>query len=700
MLEKLGNLSLLLWIVFHASLGWAQTQTETEEKNDEIAENLVIYGPDDQLLIAKKTESALKVSAPIAETPVSISVITGQRLRDFGAQTVQDTLAYTAGVHSGLFGVDSRGDWSTIRGVSPQTYVDGLKSFFGFYNNTRPSTYSLSRVDILKGPSSVLYGQGSTGGVINLVSKLPKSAPSYEVWGSFGSFDRKQGGVDFTGSLNRSGTLLYRIVSLIKDSDSQTDFVPDNARLLTPSLTWQPTERTRFTLLANLQENESGTSTQFLPWEGTILPSEQGVIDTGVFLSEPDFDRYDAEQKAYTLFVDQDINSQWRLKATARYSDSEADYRSMWPSFPPSLVEGRRALRTLYQSDAASESFTTDLRIQGNFDTGVVNHSLVTGFDYQDAETDNDFFYGYGQGGFIDVFTPEYGFEIPENLPVTDFPHTTTTQQGFYVSNQMKIADSWVVSMGLRQDNTESKAEHAAEGQKDDALTGRLGVMHLFENGLAPYVSYSESFSPVIGADAGGNLFKPQAGVQTELGLKYQPPSARALFTASLFDIEEKNRLTTDLENPFLSVQTGEVEIQGMELEGQWSNYQWSVLGSYTYTDSEVTRSNDGNQGARIASVPENLASSWIVYRPQALPGFNIGAGLRYLGSNWDGIDNLKTPSETLFDFQIGYAYRSLSFTLDVDNATDEQYLSTCLARGDCFYGQRRTIIGTIRYIF
>lgn len=677
-----------------------QNKTEEDEKKEqEVSEQLIIYGPDDQQLIARKATGALKIEAAVAETPLAMAIITGQRLRDFGAQTVQDSLAYTSGVFAGAYGVDSRGDWSFIRGASPVTYVDGLKSLFGVYNNTRPSTYSLGRVEVIKGPSSVLYGQGSTGGIINLVSKLPKSTASQEVWGSFGSFDRKQGGIDITGPLNSSGTLLYRVVSLVKDSDSQTNFVPDDARVLSPSLTWLPTSKTRITLLSNIQEQNSGTSTQFLPWEGTILPSEFGQIDPSVFLSEPGFDRYDSDQDAITMFFDQVLTDQWRLVTTTRYSESSADYRSMWPSFRPTLVDGRRTTRTAYVSDASSRAFATDIRLSGNFDTGPVSHSFVAGFDYQNATTDNDFYYGYAEGGTIDVFNPEYGFEVPD-VTVSELPNTNTTQAGIYVNNQMRINDRWVLSLGLRQDETESKTENTASGQEDDAFSTRFGGMYLFKNGIAPFVSYSESFTPVTGQNAMGELFKPLEGVQKEVGLKYQPKSWRGLITASAFDIEEKNRLTADPVNPFQSVQTGEIESKGFEIEGQASFYQVSLLASYTYNKTEVVSSNDGNQGKRIASVPEKLGSFWVNYRPQFLPGFNMGGGIRYLGKNWDGADLLNVPSETLLDLQFGYAYRSLSFTLDIDNATDETYLSSCLIRGDCYYGQVRTIIGTVRYIF
>ncbi len=676
-----------------------QTQAHADTDTD-VLEDMVVFGPDDLKLIADDAAGALKIQTSLMETPLSVSVLTGQRLRDFNAQTVQDTLVYTAGVHAGAYGVDPRGDWSSIRGASPTIFVDGMQSLFGNYNNTRPNTFSLSQVEILKGPSSVMYGQGSTGGIINLVSKRPKAETSRELWMSYGSFSRKQANVDFTGPLSQDGRLLYRLVATAKDSDSQTNHVPDNALLVAPSLTWLPSDTTAVTLLLNYQENESGTGTQFLPWEGTILPSRFGQIDPGVFLSEPEWDSYDSEQTALTLIVDHKLNETWQVHARSRYADSSADYNSMWPSFPPTFLEdGRSLVRTAYVSDAASEVFVGDVQLKGAFDSGRWQSKLLVGFDFQDATTDNDFYYGYGQGGVIDAFDPVYG-NVPTNTPVTDYPENETNQRGLYLSGHVKFDDHWVVTTGLRYDETESEVVGTGASQKDDAVTGRLGLLYHGDAGISPYVSFSQSFLPVIGTGADGRPYQPREGEQLEAGLKWQPQHGRGLLTAAAFKINDKNNLTPDLNNPQQRIQTGEIEINGFELEGQWSWYQWSLLAAYAYTDAEIAAANDGSQGNHVATIPDQTASLWATFRPSAWPGVSVAGGVRYVGPSWDGADRFSVPSYTLADLQIGYTYRSINFSIDVDNITDKVYLSSVLARGDSFYGARRNISASVRYVF
>lgn len=669
------------------------------DRDTDVLEDMVVFGPDDLKLIADDAAGALKIQTSLMETPLSVSVLTGQRLRDFNAQTVQDTLVYTAGVHAGAYGVDPRGDWSSIRGAAPTIFVDGMQSLFGNYNNTRPNTFSLSQVEILKGPSSVMYGQGSTGGIINLVSKRPKAETSRELWLSYGSFSRKQANVDFTGPLSQDGRLLYRLVATAKDSDSQTNHVPDNALLVAPSITWLPQDATAVTLLLNYQENESGTGTQFLPWEGTILPSRFGQIDPGVFLSEPEWDSYDSEQTALTLIVDHKLNQNWQIHARTRFADSSADYNSMWPSFPPTFLEdGRSLVRTAYVSDAASEVLVGDVQLKGGFTRGRWQSNLLVGFDFQDATTDNDFYYGFGQGGVIDVFDPVYG-NVPTNTPVTDYPENQTNQRGLYLSGHVKFDDHWVVTTGLRYDETESEVVGGAS-QKDDAVTGRLGLLYHGDAGVSPYVSFSQSFLPVIGSDADGRPYQPREGEQVEAGVKWQPRHGRGLLTAAAFQINDKNNLTPDLNNPQQRIQTGEIEINGFEVEGQWSWYQWSLLAAYACTDAEIAAANDGSQGNHVATIPDQTASLWTTYRPSAWPGVSVAGGVRYVGSSWDGADRFNVPSYTLADLQVGYTYRSINFSIDVDNLADKIYLSSVLARGDSFYGARRNISASVRYVF
>lgn len=652
-----------------------------------VLETLVVEGGDAQQsggpkgdTIAQESSSATKTGTPIIETPRSVNVITEQRIADQGMQSVQDALMYTPGVFGATFGYDTRGDWAYVRGVSPVQYRDGLQEIFGFYNNVRPHPYALERVDIVKGPASTLYGQSSIGGIVNLTSKMPKAETSREAFVEYGTQNRKQVGVDMTGALDANGEFLYRFVGAFRDSDTQVDYVDDNSYLFAPSFTWAPSDDTSLTVLLNAQRNESGTSTQFLPWQGTIFPAPNGQIDDSVFLSEPGFDRYDTEQTAVTAIFDHRFNEVWSMSARARYSDSNADYRSMYPAFPPTInPDGRTIDRVVYVADSDVQAFTGDVRFNANTFTGALEHKIAFGVDQQYVNLGTASYYGAASP--IDLYEPVYG-NIPVIPGLSPRTVTNTRQTGFYVSDQVRL-DNWFVSGGLRYDIARDGA-----GDTDNVLSKDVGLLYAFDNGISPYVSYSESFLPTAGTDVSGTPFRPLRGKQVEAGIKYQPVGTPSIFTASVFHIEENGRLVGDPTNPGFQAQLGDVTIRGFELEAQTLiNSEFELLAGYSYLDTETSA------GSRLASVPTHQASAWGTWRPGGeWEGFKAGAGVRYVGTSYDGVDTIETPDYVLADAMIGFEAENWDVTLNARNLFDKKHVTTCLARGDCFYGERRTV--------
>lgn len=652
-----------------------------------VLETLVVEGGEAQQTggpkgetIAQESSSATKTGTPIIETPRSVNVVTEQRIADQGMQSVQDALMYTPGVFGATFGYDSRGDWSYIRGVSPVQYRDGLQEIFGFYNNVRPHPYALERVDIVKGPASTLYGQSSVGGIVNLTSKMPRAETSREAFVEYGTHNRKQVGVDMTGALDANGEFLYRFVGVFRDSDSQVDFVDDNAYVFAPSFTWAPNEDTSLTVLFNAQRNETGTSTQFLPWQGTVFPAPNGPIADSVFLSEPGFDRYDTEQKAVTAIFDHRFNDVWSMSARARYSDSNAEYYTMYPSFPPTInPDGRTINRVVYVAESDVQAFTGDLRFNANTFTGALEHKIAFGVDQQYANLGNSSYFGAASP--IDLYEPVYG-NLPFVPGLSPRTVTNTRQTGFYVSDQIRY-DRLFVSGGLRYDIARDGA-----GNTENVLSKDVGLLYAFDNGISPYVSYAESFLPTVGLDARRNPFRPRRGNQIEAGIKYQPVGSPSIFTAAIFQIEENGRLVGDPVNPGFQAQLGDVTIKGFELEAQTKiNEEFELLAGYSYLDTKTSA------GFRLASTPTHLASAWGTWRPGGeWEGFKAGAGVRYVGSSLDGADNVKTPSYVLADAMIGFEAENWDVTLNARNLFDKKHVTTCLARGDCFYGERRTV--------
>lgn len=650
--------------------------------------------------VASRSRTATKTDTPLLETPQSISVVSAARIRDQGSLTVQDSLRYVAGVRGETFGLDSRGDSAQIRGSTPQQMLDGLQQSFGYYNNTRVDPFTLERIEVLRGPSSMLYGQSPVGGLVNMVSKRPREEQRTELQLQYGSFDRKQIAVDSTGPLNDERSLLYRVIAIQRDSDTQVDHVKDNRLLLMPSLTWRPNQDFEWTVLANLQKDDSGTNSGFLPHTGTVLPAPYGRFDSKLFVSEPGFDEYDSEQVALSSLASWRVTDDWTLRQNLRWQRSEVSYQTIY-GWPWVLAPDNRSInRVYYVSKPEIDSWVADHNLEGRFETGALRHQLLVGVDYQRSHLQSR--QASGLATPLDLYTPVYGSFDPSQIQLIDQPDQDTRQEGLYVQDQIRLGN-WLATIGLRKDWASNRVQ-GQKAQKDDAVTGRYALSYLFDNGVTPYLSYSESFQPSIGINqASGQAFKPLEGEQWELGVKYQPLGGDSLYTAAIFDLREKNRQMSDPINPFNTLQNGETRARGLELEALVAiNADWDLIANYTRLDTETLKGEATQEGRRLESVPEQMASLWSTYRFSlaGIPGFKVGAGVRYVGASWDGIDQLKTPSTTLYDAMLGYEQDEWGASLTATNLADETYYTTCLNRGDCFTGNRRTLVGTLSYRF
>jgi iron complex outermembrane receptor protein len=659
--------------------------------------------------------SALKSDTPIMETARSVSIEGLQDIIDKGAITLDDVFTYSSGVYGKTYGFATRGDWVKVRGLDVPQYQDSLQSLFGNYNNTRPDVYTLEQVEVLKGPASVLYGQGSPGGIVNVVSKLPKADSAHELLAELGSFDRQQLAFDSTGAMDSDEQWLYRVVGVYRDTDTQVDQVDENTRVFAPSITWQPSQQTRVTALLNRTETDSDVGAQFLPVYGTLLPAPNGqFIDNDTYTGDPDFNYYDTETTSFTLLAEHQFNSVWSLELTSRYTDAKADYQQAWTAFiggdryvrntDGSLYGDGLVPRSFYGSKSTSEQAALDARLRANFQTGALFHEVLIGTQYQDVTLGESGFYDYARGydvatgavlddsTWINVFDPQYG-NIP---PASEFtyaasPDSTTEDLGLYINDQISVGN-WRITAGVRFDDTETNS--GTSSQSDDAVSTSVGALYQFDNGLSPYVSFAESFDPVIGTNGRGEPLEPQEGEQWEAGFKYQPSDFPAMVTLAYFDITQSN-----LNDPSSLVgeyqqKRGEASITGVELEGIVFMGDLSLELNASQLDTESA------EGYRLASVPERQASTWLTWRPGGFEGFKAGAGIRYVGESWDGIDQLRTPSYTLGDLMIGYQTGPWDLTLNARNVADKEFQATCLARGDCFPGEARSVVGRVRYQF
>lgn len=702
----------------------ADQESRSDKPSPELEEIVVTGTP--------STFGATKSEIPIEETPRSLSVITSSEFLDRGALTLSNTLNYTAGVTGNAFGYATRGDFTSIRGLDAPEYQDNLQVLFGFYNNARADIFTLEQVEVLKGPASVLYGQAAPGGIVSTVSKVAGADKlQKEFTLSYGSYDRLQGSFDTGFDLSGDGRWTARLVGLYRNSDSQLDFVTDDAFVLAPSVTFQ-NESTTITALFNYSDRESDTSHQFLPLAATacgsndVSISEANVcafssgreVSAATYVGDPNFNRYDTQATTISLFAKHYINDALSFEGTARYRDNEADYNQSWISFlgdgnPRIFPDGTAVARTWYSAPAGSDQFALDARLRAKFETGIIDHEVLVGVNYQNVETSINSSFLYGLPTAFNIFNPVYdGSEIPPAAVFDAFrslSENKTVATDFYLTDHMTIGDL-VLSAGIRFSSVDS--EDAFNDQEDDETPITIGALYKTELGINPYFSYAESFRATVGTDVFTNTpLKPRSGEQTEIGFKYLSDSGDSFLTIAYFDLEEDNLVdfvAGGQTQPGLSIDT-----KGFEIEAR---YRWNdFVFDFDYRNLDAKDVDENGVGTIRPSLPDSAGSLWSTWEPTvgSLEGFRFGVGVRYSGKNESNgtaflfangfaptPNRVVTDSYTVFDALVGYRLENYDFSLNIRNITDEEFYATCLSRGDCFPGEERTVVGTVKMSF
>lgn len=649
--------------------------------------------------VATRSATATKTDTSILEIPQSVTVIGRPEIEARGSQDIMDILAQTPGIAVNGYGPDNRG-WEdiTLRGFpgASSSFRDGLpQTPFGvIYRMTEP--YGLERVEVLRGPSSVMFGQADAGGVINRVSKRPTGERIREVEVQYGNFQRKQLAFDLGDQVGGRDDLSYRVVGLGLDSNDQDkypngDKINRNRQYLAPSLRWQLAPATSVTLLSEFVRNNSGEDPYFaIAGDGSLSKVKMG---------DPSFSRFRQHQSSAGYLFEHAFNDSWMLRQNMRYTTISLDRRVVWvDELQPDLHTYTRQARTW---DDQLRQTSLDTHLQGRLSTAATEHTLLVGLDVNHLT--GDALRKRGTAPSLDLLNPIYDQAIPDPQNVSADFSQTTRQIGFYAQDQIKIKQRWVVTLGGRQDHvkstTDDRLNEAKSRQNDSAFSGRAGLTYLAGNGWAPYISYAESFLPTSGLDSNGDPFKPSRGKQVEVGLKFQPQGSRSLFTAALFDLRKTNVAGYD---PLADMmrQIGKQRARGLELEARTELAPGlNAIASYTLLDAKILQSADSSEvGKQPPVVPDRSASLWLDYT--LANGLGIGSGLNYTGKRQN--DEVNTNQEggfTLLNAMVRYNYDAWQLRLNASNLLNKEYNTICY-HGECYQGRERTLIATLKYRF
>lgn len=588
----------------------------------------------------------------------------------------------------------------------------------------------------MRGPVSVLYGKSSPGGLLNMVSKRPTTEPLKEVQFKAGTDSLFQTGFDFSDALDDDGVYSYRLTGLARSANAQQKGSEEQRYAIAPAFTWRPDDKTNFTFLSYFQNEPETGYYGWLPKEGTVEPLPNGKRLPTDFNEGAKNNTYSRNEKMIGYSFDHEFNDTFTVRQNLRFAQNKVSQKSVYgygmcsdPLYTkdqealkaspclsiPQSQWGHTLTRQYVIDNEKLENFSVDTQLQSKFATGSVGHTLLTGVDFMRMRNDIDSWFGYaGSVAPSDIYNLDRSdFDFGAH-PNPSGPYRVLLKQkqtGLYVQDQAQW-DKVLVTLGGRYDWADQSSFNRDYGNKserdDKEFTWRGGVNYLFDNGVTPYFSYSESFEPASQTDANGDLFAPSKGKQYEVGVKYVPEDRPIVVTGALYQLTKTNNLMADPNGSLFSVEGGEIRARGVELEAKAAlSASVNVVGSYTYTDAEYT-TDTTYKGNTPAQVPKHMASLWADYTffDGPLSGLTLGTGGRYTGSSYgDPANSFKVGSYTVVDALVRYDLARVGMAgsnvaLHVNNLFDREYVASCFNTYGCFWGAERQVVATATFRF
>ncbi len=652
--------------------------------------------------LATHSSGGSKTDQPLITTPQSISVITRQQIEDQGAQDLNQALNYTPGVFTNFGGAATRYDTIALRGFHggdvDNTFLDGLRimSDGGSFNILQVDNWFLDRIDVIKGPSSALYGQTVPGGLVNMVSKRPQFAEEGHFRLSTGTNATNSAAFDYTNAINDQWA--FRLTGITRNSDTQYDHTREEKYALSPQLQWQPSEDTSLLLRAYLQKDPSGGYHGSVPADGTLYSHNGRKLSDSFYEGDSALDQFKRNEQIYSYDFSHRFSDVWSFTSTASYSHSNVDldqvYQIGWNATQPDL------LTRYYSGERSSLSaWANDNRLQADFETGAVQHRVILGAEYHRYKNDLSKASGYASSlnpwtGATDGTMPDYSWSESTRRYY---------QTGLYLQDELQL-DRWHLDLSGRYDRIVSN--NGTSRRQDDHISGRAALLYAFDSGISPYVSWSQAITPASLTDPYGNQLKPTTSEQYEAGVKYQPLGTRDMYSIAVYDLTQNDVANRNvLDSTFTP--SGKVHSQGIELEARNQlTPRLSTIAGYTLNHLRFKDSVDGNDGHTPYVTPNSMASFWGHY--QFDYGLSAGAGVRYIGKQWaDNENTTRLPSVTLFDASVRADLGAWTSQLkgawlqvNANNLTDKKYLTACYGTGYCYRGAERTVMATVGYDF
>jgi catecholate siderophore receptor len=657
--------------VKHASAQQAQAGAAAGSGQVETLDPITVTGPESRNTMERQP-SLDRLPSSIQDTPQGISVVPRELIEEKNITTLREAVRNVPGISINAGEGGAQGDTLTIRGFSARgdLFVDGARDP-GQYNR---DTFNIDSIEVLKGPSSLLFGRGSTGGVINMVTKAPtlERANSAEISLGNGPFYRGTADLNLPVGL----TTAVRLNVMGQDSDTVGRDLAEQRRWgVAPSIGIGLGTDTQFTL-SYLHQEEDNRPDYGLPYVfGRPAPVS---LDTFYGLTD---DNEEVTVDLLTAKLDHVATDWLKLSNTLRAGYDTRDATTVAPRVNAPIgtpLSAIRVTRGRPSLDSDTLTVSNQTTMTADFTTGPLGHTLVAGLElgYDDADTKRFAFSGLPAASLFDP-DPNAGVGTPRTLTSDTSAKATTV--GVYAFDQIRLTDQWSIVGGLRWDRFDAESEEKVAGvsldRTDTMWSTRAAVLYEPTDQQTYYASYGTSFNPsaeFVSLSAAQVGLDPEENRTFEIGAKYSLFDSRLGLSGSLFRIEKTNARTVDPVNASVTILDGEQRVDGFEFEanGRLTD-RWTVLAGYTYLDGEITEANDATEGNTLQNTPKHSGFGWTTY--EVLEGLEVGAGAYYVGNRFaNNANTAKVPDYWRLDAMVSYTINDVRIALNGYNLADE----------------------------
>ncbi len=664
---------------------------------------------EDEGYVVPNANTATKTDTPILETPFSIQVVNEEVMQDQQAYRLEDVVKNVSGMLSLPSPYSAAYETLQSRGFASEPFRDGQRIMF----LTVPLA-NAERVEVLKGSAAIQYGRVEPGGMVNVVTKKPLSAPHYSIQQQIGSFDTYRTTADLTGPVNEDKTLMYRINAEYLDKDFFVDHVFDQRTFIAPSFTWQPSAGTSLTF-AYEYRNEKEQAATGVP----VIGKRPASIPTSRFFGEPDLQNH-FKAEVFNLTGEHEFNEHWTVKAGIGSYRGNYKYANVVNAglAADNVTLSRWGLGSDYDHRNTEDAY---IDVTGKFDTAGIKHTALLGMDYHR-------FRNYANWAdwtlpVININDPVYGLVTKATLeasPVTAWWNRTDQWHGIYLQDQLNFDDKLYLLLGGRYDSTDmsngfagtsmADAKAATQTKREHEFSPKLGLTYKPYEWLSLYGSYTEAFGgwANTGVTFSGKMLDPESSKQYEVGSKGEFFDGKLSASVALYELTKKNLAISDLAHPGFSLSNGEVTSKGIEFDmsGKITS-NLSLIGNLAYGDVTITKDTNGTQGNRKANTPHTMAGLWLKYDflGDYLDGLSIGGGIYAASSaHGDDADTFKLPGYARLDVYAAYKLKvgthNVTAQLNINNLLDKTYYPSAQGRAQVFAAEPLNAIGSVKFEF